>query len=386
MADLPKKLENKLKERDTNNALRKLQLSQTLIDFSSNDYLGLASSEEVFRTSSEVLLDRGIQQNGSTGSRLLSGNSSLFIETEEMLKSFYGSESALLFNSGYDANLSFFSTIPQRGDVVFYDELIHASIRDGIKLGNAKSYKFSHNSLDDLRRHIERSRNVQGDSDSELYVATESVFSMDGDSPDLEALINFCAETRCHLVVDEAHAVGIFGTKGGGLLRKLRMEEKVFARIVTFGKAFGTHGAAVLGGKDLKTFLVNFARNFIYSTGLPPHSLAGILAAHTYQNGPKGSELKAKLIKNCLFFQDQIKNRGLQSQFIKSKSAIQSCIVPGNDEVKKISEILKEKKFDVRPILSPTVPQGSERLRFCIHSHNSEEEISQVLAILAAVL
>ncbi len=387
MANLPRKLQKKLSERDTNNALRRMYIPDGLVDFSSNDYLGLAQNKALFKSTSEILKARGIQHNGATGSRLLSGNSMLYRETEEFLKQFYKAPSALVYNSGYDANLGFFSAVPQRNDYIFYDELAHASIRDGIKLSNAKSYKFEHNNIEDLERKISRSFGAQSRTEeSEVYIVTESVFSMDGDSPELADLINFCTKNNFHLIVDEAHAVGVFGAHGEGLLPQLQLENSVFARIVTFGKAAGVHGAAILGSEALMTFLINFTRSFIYSTGLPPHSLAAILAAHEALKGTEAEELRTRLTENCMLFQEQLNTRNLKPYFIKSDSAIQSCIIPTNDRVKNVAEKLQALKFDVRPILSPTVPQGFERLRFCLHSFNSKKEISEVLAILAVLL
>lgn len=379
MTELPKKLMAKLSERETNNALRKLALPNGLIDFSSNDYLGLARNRGLFNKASEFLENKGLRANGATGSRLLTGNYGLYGELEGVLANFFGSESALVFNSGYDANLGFFSAVPQRTDVVFYDELSHASIRDGIAMGLAQSYKFKHNRLDVLKEQIDRVRQRKPDSD--IYVVTESVFSMDGDSPDLKALAALCTPMGAYLVVDEAHAVGVFGHRGEGLLNELLLQDKVFARIVTFGKAMGCHGAAVLGSEALKSYLVNFARSFIYTTGLPPHSLATILAACEYLSVTLAEQMQLR--RNIDYFKEQLRDRELEPCFIPSNSAVHSCLVEGNEKVKKWSLQLQDKGFDVKPILSPTVPRGQERLRFCLHSYNTENEIKEVLFMLA---
>lgn len=375
---ISKKLKQKLDNRIENNSLRLLTDSEGLIDFSSNDYLGFASSNKIFDGAYLLLNEKTIYQNGATGSRLLSGNHKLYVETEKMLADFHNSEEALIFNSGYDANVGFFSSIPQRGDVIFYDELIHASIRDGMQMSNAKSYKFKHNDIEDLKFQIERNLNER--SDQEIYIVTESVFSMDGDCPDLKSLIVFCQKYNYHLIVDEAHATGVFGDYGVGLLQKLGLEDQVFARINTFGKALGCHGAVVLGSNDLKTYLVNFCRSFIYTTGLPPHSIATIQMA--YEELQCTSEIE-KLIENITFFTQELESKHLTSRFIKSNSAIHCCIISGNENVKMVATKIQEKGFDIKPILSPTVPQGKERLRFCLHSYNSKEEISEVLELLA---
>jgi 8-amino-7-oxononanoate synthase len=379
MMELPKKLMAKLTERETNRALRKLAAPNGLIDFSSNDYLGLARNGAIFNKASQFLENNGAMANGATGSRLLTGNYALYGELEGVLAHFFGSESALVFNSGYDANLGFFSAVPQRTDVVFYDELSHASIRDGIGMGLAQSYKFKHNQLEGLKERMDRVRQRKPDSD--IYVVTESVFSMDGDSPDLKALAALCTSQGAYLVVDEAHAVGVFGKRGEGLLNELVLQDKVFARIVTFGKAMGCHGAAILGSNALKSYLVNFARSFIYTTGLPPHSSATILAACEHMSVSRGEQMQLR--RNIDYFKEQLREHDLGPYFIPSNSAVHCCLVAGNEKVKKWSLKLQDKGFDVKPILSPTVRGGQERLRFCLHSYNSENEIKEVLYILS---
>ncbi|QLG45597.1 aminotransferase class I/II-fold pyridoxal phosphate-dependent enzyme [Costertonia aggregata] len=384
MQDLPEKLNQKLKDRAAENAIRQLPKNFGLIDFSSNDYLGYAKNETIYSDTFQLLLKKGVHQNGATGSRLLSGNHDLYVHLEEFLQHFHNSKSALVFNSGYDANIGFFGAVPQRGDFILYDEYIHASIRDGIQMSHAKHYKFKHNHIEDLKKGIERCENISA-SNANIYVVTESVFSMDGDSPDLKALVKICEECQCHLVVDEAHAVGVYGKKGEGLVQQLGLENKIFTRIITFGKAIGCHGAAILGSKALKDYLVNFARSLIYTTGLSPHSIATVHAAYSYMKKCEGHDQEL-LLGNIDFFHKKVKKLGLTKHFVTSSSAIQSCIVPGNDTVKSISRKLIQKGFDVKAILYPTVPKGQERLRFCLHSYNSKEEIGLVLELLSAYI
>lgn len=384
---LPKKLEDKLEKRRDNKSLRTLKGQKNLIDFSSNDYLGLSRSKTIFEASHQYLKEKNSIKNGATGSRLISGNHSLYEEVERFLCEFHRSESALIFNSGYDANVGFFSAVPQRGDVILYDEFAHASIRDGITLSNSKSYKFKHNDIDDLKYHLERvtlnlskrSKEIFG----EIYIVTESVFSMDGDSPDLEEMVNILNQYKALLIVDEAHAVGVFGEKGVGIIQELGLESQIFARIVTFGKALGCHGAAILGSKKLSEYLINFARSFMYTTGLPPHSLATIQEVYKFLNiNSNGVENILKLKQNIQFFNKELERLELQKIFTQSKSSIHCCIVSGNEKVKSIANNLQKKGFDVKPILSPTVPEGEERIRFCLHSYNSQEEITNVLETL----
>ncbi len=381
MNDFPKKLKKKINDRIDNNAVRSLSQNQNLVDFSSNDYLGFSQSKEIFKSTHQYLVDNNLQQNGATGSRLLSGNHKLHEEVEQQLATFFNAETALIFNSGYDANIGFFSSVPQRGDLILYDEFIHASIRDGIRLSNAKAYSFKHNDLCALDEMLKRVQH-----DGEIYIVTESVFSMDGDSPDLIAIAQLCKKHKAYLIVDEAHAVGVFGENGCGLVQQLKLEDEVFARIVTFGKAMGCHGAAVLGSDRLQAYLINFARSFIYTTALPPHSLATTKTAFNQLVAERSRSEESqinKLNKNILFFNQHLKVFSDQLNFIESNSAIHCCIISGNEKVKQIAEQLQQKGFDVKPILSPTVKEGQERLRICLHSYNSKEEIVEVLKLLA---
>ncbi|MGB3144245.1 MAG: pyridoxal phosphate-dependent aminotransferase family protein [Maribacter sp.] len=383
---MPKKLISKLDSRAKDKTLRALAAPNNLVDFSSNDYLGFAQNESLFSKIFQVVLHENISQNGATGSRLISGNHKLYPILETYLAKFHETEAALVFNSGYDANIGFFSAAPQRGDFVFYDEYIHASIRDGIGMGHAKGYKFKHNDLNDLKGVIENLKlNTSEHAGVDVYVVTESVFSMDGDTPDLKVFAKFCNENGYHLIVDEAHAVGVMGENGEGLVQDLGLQDQVFARMVTFGKAIGVHGAAVLGSTGLKEYLVNFSRSFIYSTGLSPHAVASILASYEFLNAD-GKEGRTELAEKLSYFKEQLKKYKLNSHFIVSNSAIQSCIVPGVKKVKTVSEKLQNDGFNVKAILSPTVPEGQERLRFCLHSYNSKEEIGLVLKLLSGYL
>lgn len=383
MKDFPQSLLEKLNAREENNSLRVLPvLKAEKVDFSSNDYLGFSQSETIFNLVHNYLIDHKMIQNGATGSRLLSGNHPLYPITEKYIAEFHEVESALLFNSGYDANIGFFSSVPQKGDIVLYDEYAHASIRDGIRLSNAQSYKFTHNDLEDLEKKLGK---ASLGVDRVIYIVTESVFSMDGDSPDLEGLINLAEKYRALVVIDEAHALGVFGDKGEGLVQFLHLHDRVFARIVTFGKALGCHGAAILGSEKLNKYLVNFARSFIYTTGLSPHSIATILIGYQYLQAKENKSLH-QLKDIILVFRQEINMLSIRPLFVWSKSAIQSAILPGNDKVRAAAAMLQSKGFDVKAILSPTVPIGQERLRFCLHSYNSKEEIAEILKELCELI
>lgn len=379
---IPKALQQKILFRKDSNALRNLPIATNGIDFSSNDYLGFAKNEEIFEATHQYLVQINIKINGATGSRLLSGNHKLYEITEKFIATFHQAEGALIFNSGYDANVGFFSAVPQRNDVILYDELCHASIRDGIQMSHAKSYKFQHNDYEDLEAKISKIQTTNSEQLT-IYIVSESVFSMDGDTPNMETLVQLSEKYQALLVVDEAHALGVFGEKGEGVIQSQQLQDKVFARIITFGKGLGCHGAAILGNADLIEYLVNFARSFIYTTGLSPHSVATILVA--YQNLNKSVELQ-KLKENITFFNNQKQLLGIKPLFVYSKSAIHSAIIPGNNKVKKIASQLQEKGFEVKAILSPTVPEGQERLRFCLHSYTTEVEMKSVLDELSALI
>lgn len=370
---LPEKLNKKLEKRKTNNAFRTLGESKLAVDFSSNDYLGFSKSEIIFESAHRYLVNNQLLQNGSTGSRLLSGNHKLYNEVEAQIAETHQTEACLIYNSGYGANIGLLSCVPQRNDCILYDEYSHASIRAGIQISHAKSYKFQHNNLKDLERQLQQFATTA----NECYVITESVFSMDGDAPNLVNMVRLCHQFNARLIVDEAHALGVFGK---GLVQKYELQNKVFARIITFGKALGCHGAAILGSKDLKAYLVNFSGSLIYTTALPPHSLATLKVA--YNTLETTAEIDT-LSNNIILFKSQVKKLKLQHAFIESNSAIQSILIPENAKVKAIAKLFAKKGFDVKPILSPTVPLGKERLRFCLHSYNTPENIRQVLALLA---
>lgn len=357
-------IQQQLNNRKQENAFRELKTNQQLVDFCSNDYLGFAKESAIHQ------LSHHFENYGATGSRLISGNHVITEEVETYLANFYKTEAALIFNSGYNANVGLFQCLPQRTDTIIYDEYIHASIRDGIKLSNAKNFAFEHNNLDALENKLKQASGL-------IYVAVESIYSMDGDQAPLQEIAQLCKKYNAALIVDEAHAVGIFGN-GLGLVAELNLENEVFARVITFGKAFGGHGAAVLGSKSLKEYLINYSRAFIYTTALPLTSILTIKNAHEFllQHLSRIDELK-ELIE---YFRNSTLNFQLSTS--NSTSAIHCLIIPGNTEVKQLAKKIQEHGFDVRPILSPTVPKGKERLRICLHSFNTKEQIDRLITLL----
>ncbi|WP_124978917.1 aminotransferase class I/II-fold pyridoxal phosphate-dependent enzyme [Nonlabens xiamenensis] len=366
---LPDKLQTRLGIRHFSGSLRSLQVSNNLIDFSSNDYLGFSNK----------ILQQSNQPAGATGSRLITGHSSYYEDLERKIAQFHRVEDALIFNSGYDANIGLISCLTDRSDLILYDQYVHASIRDGIRLSHAKALKFYHNDLDHLEILLSKFSQAEG---REVYVITEAVFSMDGDQPDLERLVALCQlYNNVHLILDEAHSIGVTGDQGEGLAQKLGLESNIFARVVTFGKALGSHGAAILGSTDLKEYLINYARSLIYTTALPQHSLKNI--AQGYQLLQTQPETVHQLQELISVFNKLVVQNGLRLRFRESDTAIQACIIKDNSKVKRASQILQENGFDVRPIFSPTVPKGEERLRICLHAFNTSQEIEQLLQILS---
>ncbi|TKB97843.1 aminotransferase class I/II-fold pyridoxal phosphate-dependent enzyme [Pedobacter cryophilus] len=360
---------NKINQRVQNNSLRELKIPNSLIDFSSNDYLGFAKSAELKEKIETFTKDNPSYFIGATGSRLLSGNSQFVEELEAEISIFHQAEAGLIFNSGYDANIGLLSSIAQRGDTIITDELIHASLIDGARLSNANRYIFKHNDLESL---AEKLKNSKGN----IFVVTESVFSMDGDFAPLKEISDLAKKYEAHLIVDEAHATGVFGAYGQGLVNHLNLENEVFARIHTFGKALGCHGAIILGSKELRTYLINFARSFIYTTALPFHSLVSVKNAYELL---KTTPAIKQLATNIELFRSST----LKNSFIKSESAIQCKIVSGNQQCKNMANQIQANGFDVKAILSPTVPEGKERLRICLHAYHTPNQIKSLINLLA---
>jgi len=343
-------LHKKLREREQLQAFRKLKLMQGMVDFCSNDYLGIVKNN-LLQVSAHF-------SHGSTGSRLLSGNYPLAGEAEQLIASFHQAEAALLFNSGYDANVGLLSCVPQKGDTILYDHLCHASIRDGIRLSFAQAFSFKHNDIEDLQKKLQSAT-------GEVFIVTESVFSMDGDLAPLQEM----AKLGGHLIVDEAHATGVIGQRGEGLVQQLQLQDKCFARVHTFGKAVGCHGAVVLGSAALRDYLINFSRPFIYTTALPEVSVAAICESY---------KIFPQLMQERKHLQELIAAFPLGN----SPTPIQMVIIPGNEAVKQVATRLQKNGFDVRPILYPTVPKGSERLRIVLHAFNTIEQIKKVIGLL----
>lgn len=367
-------IDKRLKIREEEHSLRKLLTSGDLIDFCSNDYLGFASSSELKFLISEELENYPDYTSGSTGSRLISGNDQFTEELETQIAGFHEAEAGLIFNSGYDANVGLFSSLAQRGDTIITDEFIHASIIDGARLSHANRFVFKHNDLTSLEEKLKAAK-------GNIYIAVESIYSMDGDEAPLEDIIQLAEKYSAAVIVDEAHAAGIFGDQGRGMVNQYGLQHRIFARIVTFGKAIGVHGAIVLGSLSLRSYLINFARSFIYSTAGTFHTHLGVKMAYKLlqtDDYPKLMADKVSLFKNAI--------AGNSSRLISGRSAIQSIIIGGNEQTRNAAKYLQGEGFDIRPILSPTVEAGKERLRICIHTFNTDQDIINLSSSLTNLL
>lgn len=366
MLDVKDQLETQLNARKEKNAFRVLTPPNELADFCSNDYLGLAQDQEILAQ----MVERA-STVGATGSRLISGTSTLVEQLESELAAFHGTAAGLIFNSGYVANLGLLSCIASRQDTIIYDQLIHASLRDGIRLSNARAFSFYHNDLDHLLKKLERAKGNK-------YIVVESVYSMDGDQAMLPQIVALAQQFQAAVIVDEAHATGVLGPQGQGLVAACGLEKEVFARVHTFGKAIGSHGAIIVGDETLRHYLINFSRPFIYTTAMPDVILQGIQLA--YQKMAAG-DLVAQLHQNIMLFKSSV-SQTVSQRLIPSNTAIQSLVVPQNDQVKWLACAIQRAGFDVRPILHPTVPEGQERLRICLHAFNQQEDIIALTGLL----
>ncbi|WP_256011527.1 aminotransferase class I/II-fold pyridoxal phosphate-dependent enzyme [Desertivirga xinjiangensis] len=369
--DITSYINAKLNERIEGHSLRTLNTYVQLVDFCSNDYLGFARSADLQSIFQAEISKHSYSLTGSTGSRLISGNDPFTEDLENYISHFHQAEAALIFNSGYDANVGIFSSLPQRGDTIITDELIHASIIDGARLSFANRYSFKHNDLNSLEEKLKVAK-------GRIFIAVESIYSMDGDTAPLQKIAALAERYSAALIVDEAHAVGIFGEQGQGLVHQLGLQDQVFARIITFGKALGCHGAAILGSQALRSYLINFARSFIYTTAASPLSHLSVYSAYQYlrrNNFKRDIELKIAAFKEAA--------GQLPGLFINSESPIQCLLVEGNQKAKRLEAALQDAGFAVRAILHPTVAEGKERLRFCLHTFNSDNEIKLLLKKVA---
>lgn len=383
-ARFPTSLKAVLEKLHENSLKRELIKTSEGVDFYSNDYLGLARTPvdfEGFQSFTE--LHRGVV--GSTGSRLISGNRDALEDLEHYLSKFHNAEAALLFNSGFEANLALIGSLSGRTTTFLFDEYVHASMREGLLTGFSKNFSFRHNDVEDLRRLL--SAPARGDT----FVLVESLYSMDGDYAPLAEIAALCAQHNAFLIVDEAHATGVVGREGEGMVQHKGLTSAVFARVHTFGKAIGFRGGCVVGGKELIDFLVNKARPFIYTTAPDLFSIwwTRVLYERMRECDAERSKLKERqeyFINRSATLHDRLSCRRIESNsqviergVLRTNSPIQGIQVPGNREVQELEAFMRSAGFLVKAIRSPTVPRGKERIRISLHSFNNEYEIDSLI-------
>ena len=333
---------------------------QKLVNLSSNNYLGFADNKKI---TEEFLNEVGDKYSfGSASARLLTGTLPVYKELEDLISQLFRKEKTLLFNSGYHANVGINSCIAGKGDVIFSDKLNHASIIDGMRLSEGKFFRFPHKNMEALEKLLTRERK----NFNNAIIVSESVFSMDGDIADIEKLVELKEKFNCILILDEAHAFGVFGQNGLGVTEKLGITDKVDLIVGTFGKAIGSMGAFATGSQTLVDYLTNKARSFIFSTALPPINIA----------------FSKWIIENKLPQTLEKRQRMLSiGQKAGSESHIIPVIIGGNKETVDTCEILFHNGFFTLPIRPPTVPEGTSRLRLSLTTDITEKELFDAISL-----
>lgn len=332
-----------------------------LLNLSSNNYLGFADNEQITK---EFLSEVGSKYTfGSASARLLTGTLPIYSELENLITKLFRTEATLLFNSGYHANVGINSSIAGSGDVIFSDKLNHASIIDGMQLAKGKFFRYKHNDMENLEKLLVKERN----NFNNAVIVSESVFSMDGDIANLLRLVELKKKYNCILVLDEAHAFGVFGERGLGVAEKLNLIQDIDLIVGTFGKAIGSMGAFVTGKKVLINYLINKARSFIFSTSLPPINVA--FSKWIIENKlPNTFEIRKKMLK--------------LGEKMGSVSHIIPVIIGENDKTVEVSNILYQNGYFTLPIRPPTVPLGTSRLRLSLTADMEEGDLATLIKVL----
>ena len=365
-----------LDEREKAGLLRSLETAPGGIDFCSNDYLGLARDRRLRRKIAALAAESAPPQ-GATGSRLISGNHPAIEALEAQLAGFYASEAALVFSSGFAANLGLLASLGGVVQTLVCDRLLHASAIDGGRISGAKRAIFAHNDMRDLKARLGELH-----SRDTAAIVVETVYSMDGDFAPLEEIADLAEEHDAAVVVDEAHANGVLGPAGRGGVVAAGLQDRVLARVVTFGKALGLQGGAVLCSRDLRDYLVNFARSFVFSTGVSPLWAASVRAACKLL--PELNAEREQLQGNVSYFRERVAESA--QSWLPSESWIQCLRVPGARRVRRVGGILRNRGLAALPIRAPTVPAGEERIRVCLHAHNTREEIDLLFSAVDEAL
>ena len=372
---LPEALEQRVRGRLR--ALEESQLLRTLrapagIDLSSNDYLGLSRHPVLQERMATAVREEGC---GSTGSRLLRGQRDCFAAVERRFAAFKGTASALYFSSGYLANLAVLTTLPERGDTVLSDALNHASLIDGVRLSAARPVVFPHADVAAVAGLIDRHRGL-----GQIFLVTESLFSMDGDEAPLRAYADLCRQTGACLIVDEAHAVGVYGRRGSGLIEESRIGDDLCVSINTAGKALGVCGAFVAGPAWVVEYLVQRARPFIFSTAAPPAVAATLEASLAIVEGEP--ERREQVLTHAGALRSRLTALGVA--VAPGRSQIVPVVIGDNETALTIAEGLQSQGFDVRVIRPPSVPDGTARLRISVNVGITDEAIERFATALAA--
>ncbi|MGY5449460.1 8-amino-7-oxononanoate synthase [Agarivorans sp. MS3-6] len=347
---------------------------QRYLNFSSNDYLGLSHHPSVIEAWIKGARDFGV---GSGGSPLVSGFQRPHYQLEQQLCEWQGREGALLFNSGFSANQGLIKALLTKHDVLLQDKLNHASLMEAGVQSEASFKRFKHNSVQHLEQHLVNASNAN------RLVITEGVFSMDGDQAPLSSISQLCKQHDSWLMVDDAHGVGCLGDQGRGSIEHAHLPvNDVQIHMLTFGKALGVSGATILCNQELKDYLINFDKSYVYSTAMPAAQACAISAAiEVVKNEP---QFQAQLLANITFFKKQALELGITLG--GSDTAIQPILLGSSERALAISQQLQQRGYWVSAIRPPTVPSNTARLRITLSSHHQQQDISQLLSVLAELL
>ena len=344
-----------------------------VINLSSNNYLGLANHPALAAAAKEAIDRYGC---GSGASRLISGNMALHEELEARLVEFKGTEAALVFNSGFQANTGILSTLAAEGDLIFSDALNHASIIDGCRLSRAKTMVYAHSDLDQLEAALKQSAGSR-----RRLIVTESIFSMDGDEAPLAGIVELAERHGALVMVDEAHGTGLFGASGAGIVAKLGLGDRVLVQMGTLGKALGGFGAYVAGSAALRELLINRCRSFIFTTSLPPAVMAMAIAAIDLVR--REPERRETLRNNCRYLTDHL--LGLGFHVSAGAGPILPLIIGDAAKCMSFSERLLERGVFAQGIRPPTVPPGTSRLRITAMATHTREHLDRALSVFPEV-
>lgn len=340
---------------------------QEVLNFCSNNYLGLADDARLRKAAVDAIADEGF---GSGASRLVCGNMKSHVELEKRIAEFKGAEGALVFSTGYMANVGVISSLFGRDDVIFADKLNHASIIDGILLSGAEFKRYAHNDMGALEDFLKKDRTT-----GKRAIITDSVFSMDGDLAPLDKIVSLAKKYDCMVMVDEAHAFGVFGKKGKGLVEHFGLEKDIDVQMGTLSKAAGSFGAYVCGSQALIDFLVNKARSFIYTTAMPPAiAAASLQAIEIIEGEPHRCE---KLWENTKLMKEGLKSLGFDT--MNSRSPIIPILLEDSQKAVKFSKKLLDEGIFVQAIRPPTVPQNTARLRVTVMATHSVQDLKNAL-------